>query len=93
MITVWKYNINTYNGITTSKMPKGAHLIHGEFQEGDLFVWVVVDTEAELVWHQVAMMGTNYEIPGIEITKEQYISSGIWANTGEEYHVFDLGEV
>jgi len=62
--TVWKYKLNL-NGPTEIVMPKGAEVVSCQFQDDDLCVWALVNTNTkEKEKHGFIVIGTGELLPG-----------------------------
>ena len=58
MKTIFKYAVEITDEQVV-KMPKGAHALSAQIQNGQLCVWAMVDTESELVDRTVRIFGTG----------------------------------
>lgn len=60
--TICKYEI--HNGKETHiAMPSAAKVVHADVQEGHVFIWAEVDTEANSVLRKFSYFGTGHDIP------------------------------
>lgn len=62
MHTVYKYPLDGYADRQTIELPKGAQPLSVQFQNGQLCLWALVDTNLGLGRYTVQMYGTGHEI-------------------------------
>jgi hypothetical protein len=85
MKTIYKYPIKQYD-VTSVSMPENAYIIKGGIQEGNFFIWAVVDTEnTQEERHNFAVIGTGHEVPYKNISHIDSIQHGIYV-----WHIFEI---
>jgi hypothetical protein len=62
MRTLYKYRIPIIDDPVV-QMPKGAQLLKFAMQGTDLYVWALVDTEAEMEERKFKIFGTGHPVP------------------------------
>jgi hypothetical protein len=64
MKTIWKYQLPRIPH-TRFVLPRGAEIIHVGAQEGTLFLWALVDTEARPEAREIMLIGTGIPWPDL----------------------------
>lgn len=82
MKTVYKYQITRVGKI---KLPVGASVVHTDKQNGDIFIWCLVDTEAPTEEREFVVMGTGWDLGDEPF---QYI--GTIMDNGYVWHVVEI---
>ena len=62
MQTIYKYPLSSHRE-TTVRLPSGAKVLKIDVQNGDLFLWALVDTDAFLETRTIEVYGTGHPIP------------------------------
>ncbi len=90
MITIWKYKLETTD-IQTIEMPLDAEILTVQEQNGDINMWVKVDTEKTLVKREIFIYGTGNPI--FDNDNSKYIGTFQLKSGMLVFHVFDNGYV
>ena len=89
MKAVFKYKIDLYTNelvLHEDAMPLNAH-----YQNGELFLWVLVDTTKPLIastTRTFLVCGTGESLPDLKDTWIDHINT-VHSNTGLVFHVFE----
>lgn len=59
MKTVYKYQITRTGKI---RLPIGAKIVHTDKQNGEIFIWCLVDTDALTEKREFCVMGTGWDL-------------------------------
>ena len=82
---IYKYNLNKYGYINIS-VPKGSEVLTAQIQNGDLVVWILHDTNYNLIEKEFY---TAYTDMPFYASNKKYIST-VQDNDGLVYHVFEI---
>ena len=81
--TVWKYPL-PFNDSEEVALPKGARPLRVGMQQGDLMLWALVDTDADMEPRYFGVRGTGHEVaPGAAYIGSTEDGPFVW-------HVFEL---
>jgi hypothetical protein len=83
MKAVWKFVIHPY---AMNMMPVGAKPLSVHAQGDDLFLWALVDTEAELEDREFVIVGTGHELPD---HAGEFLGTALLADGRLVLHVFE----
>lgn len=83
MKQVWKFEI--YTDENPVQMPEGAEILSVSFQEQNLMMWALVDTEAKLVDRHIIARGTGHNIRADNIS---FIGTAFLDDM--VFHVFEI---
>jgi len=84
MITIYKYELKE----GPFGMPKGSEILTIQMQNGLPYIWALVDTDAELDFTCLVVIGTGQEMP--EKFNYKYIST--FQNGQFVWHVFEINK-
>lgn len=85
MITIYKYSIPTYGDVYWP-LPEAAQIVHVGQQEGDVKIWVLLDTQAPTVPRRFLAVDTGESIHG---EGYRYLGTAHLPN-GLVHHVLEL---
>lgn len=60
MLTIWKYRVATK---TVLQIPKGGRVLSVDEQNGDIYIWVLANPNAEKEDRTFLVYGTGHDIP------------------------------
>lgn len=86
MKQVWKYQLKA-DDVFSVEMPKGAQVLHVNMQDGEPYMWVLVDPSRETEYRAFRLAGTGHDIDPVW---SKYLGTFLVGSTG--YLVFHLFE-
>lgn len=87
MKRIWKYQVPAQHQFTIS-MPEAARLLDVQVQNGEPFMWVVVDPDKALVGYHFAVFVTGEELPDDLMFEYSYIGTFLVAGGEFVGHLF-----
>ena len=93
MISIWKYEVEPDFINQSYMMPSGAIILSfGLDGNGKMCFWAQVDTEAPKVEHNIACVGTGWDLSALKNEKNEYVGFiGSVTHGPYVWHLFDLG--
>jgi len=76
--TIWKFGLSVTDGPQTLEIPKRAELLHVADQHGIPTLWMLVDTDAELVTRHFVVHGTGHPIDLGSFVESYTETTGGW---------------
>ena len=86
-ITIWKTPLSLVT-VQEVLVPIGSKFLSAHEQHGELVVWYLCDTEAEMETRELIIIGTGIDGPD-DIHQYSYIGTGILQNGRTVLHVFE----
>ena len=89
--SIYKYKLDPS---THPAMPKGANVLHAHEQHGEIYIWAVVDDDAQMVTHRFRVVPTGVPLPDVVLDGSRYVGTVHINEVGQllVFHIFDLGE-
>jgi len=84
MTVIYKYGIGPNYGFEIP-MPRGAKVLTAGMQQGNYYIWALVDPTRDMCKHEFMIYGTGWDNVEGEFVGTVFDGSFVW-------HVFDLGE-
>lgn len=82
MRTVWKFHVPIQDEVTI-ETPDGADIVHVALQNGECYVWAVVESSNGIVDRKLSICGTGHPLePGL-------FYLGSFQKNGFNWHVFE----
>lgn len=89
MKTIYKYRISLAADFQTIDVHDGAQFLHVAEQHGEICLWAIVDSEADMVSRRIRVIGTGLSAEDVKF--EQHIGSVLVLNGTYVFHIFDVG--
>lgn len=86
MTTIYKYQIDYLSNQIVS-LPEGASILHAATQNGNMYLWAIVDTEKSPKERTIIVYGTGHEML-LPLNELAYISTVL--DYQFVWHVFEL---
>lgn len=86
MTTIWKFPLS--DETTALEMPAGASILRVDVQDGSVFLWAMVDTDAPKETRFFLFYGTGYEIKDADRLKflnTFFVKGGVYV-----FHAFEV---
>ena len=87
MITVWKFAL-AMEPVQDIRLPRGAKLLTVQPQGEFVNLWAMVDSNAELINHRIAILGTRHAAP--DYGRLAYISTFQLRDGALVFHAFEI---
>lgn len=84
MKTIHKYPLDPRRPIV--EMPIGAKVLSVQIQRGDVCLWALVDTSAEIERRAFIVLGTGHEVPDND---GEFVATFQMEDLGLVFHVFE----
>lgn len=84
---VHKFAVSFLGDLGPVQMPVGAEVLHADCQGNQVFVWALVDPDAEMETRRFGVFGTGHPVP----EDARHIGTCIERNWGLVWHVFEEG--
>lgn len=91
---VWKFPLDKkINGLIVVDIPKGGEILTVQVQNGEKYIWVLVDIQAEKEQRYFEIYGTGHNIHCAESIKRNYIGTFQLVGGALVFHLFERIEV
>lgn len=87
MFTIYKYHIPVTDKLEI-ELPKAYKILSFDTQDNDLYLWCLVDTNAEKNIVKFSVFGTGFEIKPEEINNLEYVGTAQQNKGGLIWHLF-----
>lgn len=88
MKAIWKFKLELERDGVPTRLPKGAEIISTAFQCDELFIWAIVDPEAERVERMICVIPTGAGFP--DEPQFRFLFTAHHKSGRLVYHVFEF---